>query len=932
MGRKCTKLSTVSKVKEAVVHSTGDLRTLRSNLTKLRADRIAFEREQVQSQLGGVFLFLDYFVISLTHQTAADFTARQLLAEAALEAGTANDANADTQYLDYPDYPDMDLDMGPEEDYVDEEDGPQEADDEGVSEGNTTSRYEGSAVDAARARIAYCLQGRHRRRRPPRSRLQCNRYLHWKHRDATPTPNVQAGTFVFHVSTVDILVQQAADELANVSLINIGLLGCSPIQPTIAVSLQCLELYHQIRRCKPSFSVQAMVKVLCALHNRSYFQALRDQFAIAFDVYLDILRRVQELANTALKRDTPHWRMLHSCPACNYKQENEPTLIPARMDSMDGNSSLKRVDGSGHADECIFKSSYLILPDEVDIFKDDVRLRPGTRAVITDTAGGASPADVSETTCTDNWKTANTISDNTVKVFEQTGIFISACRHGMIQTLVEMRRSGELAKYALATTNKVLDVYGLNGVTGYDIGCSYQKTVDASSISFKAHSNHHRFIVNSFHGHAHNRHCQLQFHPLYQDGLGLEDLETSPVVRHASYFHWLQFIDLHFQQWDSDQYLELSKFLYNNYKQALAIIDDLSPAIEELKLVLNISDGDFKHWNIEELEFLETLTEETDEDVEAMTYVEALQSLAKAEAAYGSVTTVQFLTYTPIDFTPTHGLQKEKQAFARAREAERHAAHRKLVLEMNVVDDIERRMGITERWQPQDTKYQEGLAYLTNRQFIRAIEQLQGLVVQRLFELAKANIAGMDIKVTNFVNISQTLSVAEVIEYSEVASYAWLGEFDLLKHSRHCILEKPWTSKGNREVANNFFKIQRAREEIQRLNVEVARLSAWVDHEDVHLKSTFKSLVESDPTLSHEISCMYEERRRVNDVHHKRIQAIRDLPGYCGSWGTEMRSIDDHRGGDADEMMEDLRGTRSIEADKDDALCDEADRLEACMI
>jgi hypothetical protein len=75
----------------------------------------------------------------------------------------------------------------------------------------------------------------------------------------------------------------------------------------------------------------------------------------------------------------------------------------------------------------------------------------------------------------------------------------------------------------------------------------------------------------------------------------------------------------------------LGKFLYNNYKQALAIIDDLSPAVEELKLALNISDEDFERWNMEEFEFLETLTEETDEDVEAMTYVEALQSLAKAE-------------------------------------------------------------------------------------------------------------------------------------------------------------------------------------------------------------------------------------------------------------------------------------------------------------
>jgi hypothetical protein len=45
--------------------------------------------------------------------------------------------------------------MGREEDYVDEEDGPREEEDEAVLEGNTTSTYEGSAVDAARARIVY---------------------------------------------------------------------------------------------------------------------------------------------------------------------------------------------------------------------------------------------------------------------------------------------------------------------------------------------------------------------------------------------------------------------------------------------------------------------------------------------------------------------------------------------------------------------------------------------------------------------------------------------------------------------------------------------------------------------------------------------------------------------------------------------------------
>ncbi|KAG2738160.1 hypothetical protein P692DRAFT_201731710, partial [Suillus brevipes Sb2] len=72
--------------------------------------------------------------------------------------------------------------------------------------------------------------------------------------------------------------------------------------------------------------------------------------------------------------------------------------------------------------------------------------------------------------------------------------------------------------------------------------------------------------------------------------------------------------------------------------------------------------------------------------------------------------------------------------------------------EMNVVDDIEHRMGITERWHPQDVKYQEGLAYLTNWRFIQAVEHLQGLVIQRLFELAKANIAGTGYKLRQHIS------------------------------------------------------------------------------------------------------------------------------------------------------------------------------------
>jgi len=66
-----------------------------------------------------------------------------------------------------------------------------------------------------------------------------------------------------------LAVTQGKDELANATLIHTGLLGCSLVQPVIAVSLECLELYHQLQHQQLLFSVQVMVKMLCALQNVS---------------------------------------------------------------------------------------------------------------------------------------------------------------------------------------------------------------------------------------------------------------------------------------------------------------------------------------------------------------------------------------------------------------------------------------------------------------------------------------------------------------------------------------------------------------------------------------------------------------------------------------------------------------------------------------
>jgi hypothetical protein len=62
-------------------------------------------------------------------------------------------------------------------------------------------------------------------------------------------------------------IAQDENEEANVALIRQGCLGASPSQPTIAFTLEALEFYHQLRRHQANFSVQAFIKVLCAIHN-----------------------------------------------------------------------------------------------------------------------------------------------------------------------------------------------------------------------------------------------------------------------------------------------------------------------------------------------------------------------------------------------------------------------------------------------------------------------------------------------------------------------------------------------------------------------------------------------------------------------------------------------------------------------------------------
>ncbi|KAI0771436.1 hypothetical protein BC629DRAFT_1531885 [Irpex lacteus] len=537
------------------------------------------------------------------------------------------------------------------------------------------------------------------------------------------------------------------------------------------------------------------------------------------------------------------------------------------------------------------------------------------------TQGDVTDGQEAVSSCTENWKaSAEEHNKKALDIYHQTGIFGSACRHHIIEIFCEMIRSGELAKYPLAITNHILDVHDDDDMTiGYDIGCAFTGTASRSSLGPRVKARRLKFVVNAFHGYAHNRLCQTMHHILYQPGCGIEDLETmervfsasnnvARTIRYASQFHWAQALDLHFRQWDEEKYHELSRFLYNNYRQALEIISDYTPEVERMKIVLDVTDADIEGWLGEERNFLKNLKSEPEERVLEVSYVEALIARDKADATLQQAASRFRQEYPCITAADRAANESETRQLETSRRNALHA----MTAAIQAVNDLELKLDLHETWTPHHPQYQETLRYMRTRRFHRALDEIQRLVVQRLLEMTKANASGMSYKLrTSIGKALKTRSKAirnalkkynalapqmdppaPVLRWKDIMNYAFVSEFDLLHHtySHKDISQLPWAVQVNREVAAKYYKIKAARDEIIRLNVECRRLQTHIRDEELHYIRVERELSAASPLLAAEVHKAYENRRRVNRIHRVRLNAIHSLAGFSG-WtepGTRM--------------------------------------------
>ncbi|KAJ7831870.1 hypothetical protein B0H13DRAFT_2240523 [Mycena leptocephala] len=692
-----------------------------------------------------------------------------------------------------------------------------------------------------------------------------------------PPPEPETVQTYYKVSVIDVFSSYTVeapltgnDVYIASGLVGQGLIPCSPWTPKVAVTICLLEIYCVARLRCPTLGIQPWLKTLADLYGAAFRPYSTQQFSTCFDVYLEILKNVDDRMKKALGRDAPDWRLKNGCPACTYKLEGEMKLIFEMLVTMDGNDSLKHV---------LTKENGVV--DENGTAKRGGSERPDPRAA---DAGGtyflsrekvdrftkemlAQFAKAPDSECQERWKNmSEELTSRMWGIFDETGIFLCLCRHGFVLLVADMVRSGELAKYGFAITDALLDAFGLDLGEGYDIGCGFETTIKNSPIREKARRLNLRALVGAFHGHAHNRMCQLRFLTTYVRGLGLEDLECcerffsksntlSHSTRYASVFHRQQSIAIYMAHVDNFKtYANLSKFLVNNYRQALEILDQ-EDSLHFAMRQAGISGTEvFEERLRQEKEYLKNLSKEDPEETGQMEHYQRLVNLADRKERFDVVFSER---------SKANGTVKRH-----TRENYDKAVHS--------VQEMEEKMGIEDR------------------RYRGAVNKLEELVVKRLFELTKMNMSGTGYRLRKHIakalqTRSRTIRAAldrynaavaalnpprRTLSWSEVIDFTFLADFDILRDPEGNAALRPWATPGARELMDTYFKIERAKEEIDRLNIEIRRLVTYIRDERVFLLAKEAEVRETDPHLAIFIGKYQMQWGRFDEDHMKRLRTM----------------------------------------------------------
>ncbi|KAG0707161.1 hypothetical protein DFH29DRAFT_979991 [Suillus ampliporus] len=172
---------------------------------------------------------------------------------------------------------------------------------------------------------------------------------------------------------------------------------------------------------------------------------------------------------------------------------------------------------------------------------------------------------------------------------------------------------------------------------------------------------------------------------------------------------------------------------------------------------------------------------------------------------------------------------------------------------------------------------------MTTREYHRALDNLQWLMVQRLFELHSYKMR---------TQISKSLqtrchTIQNVIKkYNEAA---FLDEFTLLCNTHQDIRDRPWAKPAICETMRQHQRIQRAYKEILCCNVEIRRLHSAILDEQHHFKKVIRELEAAELPLLVAVQEVAKIQTLVNCQLLIHITQVYSLPGFTGNPSPSIR-------------------------------------------
>ncbi|KAG8688508.1 hypothetical protein FRC08_011398 [Ceratobasidium sp. 394] len=723
--------------------------------------------------------------------------------------------------VEMPDY------VGTEGDWVDDETSPDAAADNGCEEAEVEAEVETIVEDLglppSNTEWKHRLSTEHQAWQDQLLAL-CEVYISYRTGTKMPDPEGHTTLEVVTLLCVDVKGKStrsfelySSDSNANAMLLRHGYLSATPSRPTVAFSLDLLNILSAVQRRAPSVSTQAMAKAFCDLRNVPYKPHSRNRLSSALDVYYMLNRAIKKRVDKAMGRDTPDWRLKNCCLPCMYILEGEPELCPKLLTTCDGNTSLKRCARAGDADQRTYDSDYYIPPEEVNRFKDEVANSRQAKK-----KSKSNEDDEEKSGCQERWKNAeaDSKSKKPTQFFKETGVFVSLCRHSCPLTICDMIRSGELAKYGLATIDKLMRVFGAQILMGYDIACSFVKTLARSALlGFRSKELGFDLSLGLFHGPAHRRQCQVLFHPQNRRGTGLTDFENcetlfsssnrvAATTRLASKYHRHQRIDLFLEAWEDDTYSSLGSLLLRKYKHALKVHAEASDYLAKFP---SIGEELLRRYFQEEKDYLSSFESTPPLTTFAITYVELLERLA--------ATRLEFETHmaNPASASETGPHDLRRTLLLSQLELRRQSTLEQLLTLQSAVEKLEAEHGITERWVQGSAEWVEAQHVRANQHYYQCLDNLEQLVVRRILEINRAGHANTNYKMRTHIQKSITARSsatktalkryneaaaalsppAPSIDWKDITSARILDDFPILRSSRRLLLSQDWTQPNN---------------------------------------------------------------------------------------------------------------------------------------